>query len=198
MSDYDPSWSGEWTADPAHTTIGFVARHAMVTKVGGAFDDVEVHLQVDAEQPDRSTVRVRIGAASVNTRNRQRDDHLRSADFFDVERHPDITFVSTSIEEIDQGGFVLSGDLTIRGITKQITVPVDFTGVAKDPFGEVRAGFEGRRRVNRRDFGLEWNVPLDAGGVLVSEKIELTYEVSAIKAPDAAPDGAGTDSAPGA
>ncbi|SDB79977.1 Polyisoprenoid-binding protein YceI [Raineyella antarctica] len=181
MSDYDPSWDGEWVADPGHTTIGFTARHAMVAKVGGAFDDIEVTINANASAPEQSTVVVRIAAASINTRNAQRDEHLRSPDFLDVEQFPYITFTSTSIEEVDDMAFMVTGELTIRDVTKTVVVPVDFTGVAHDPFGQTRAGFEGKRRLNRRDFGLEWNVPLDTGGVLVSEKVELSFEISAIK-----------------
>lgn len=181
MSDYDPSWDGEWVADPTHSTIGFTARHAMVAKVGGTFDDIEVRIDAKSDNPELSTIFVRINAASINTRNAQRDEHLRSPDFLDVERFPYITFTSTSIEEVDDMAFMVTGDLTIRDITKSVVVPVDFVGVSKDPFGNIRAGFEGRRRMNRRDFGLEWNVPLDTGGVLVSEKIELSFEISAVK-----------------
>lgn len=181
MSDYDPSWSGEWVADPAHTTIGFTARHAMVARVGGAFDDIDVRIKADAAHPEQSTVVVRIGAASINTRNAQRDEHLRSADFLDVEKYPDITFVSTSVEEIDDMAFMVTGELTIRDVTKTVVIPVDFVGVAQDPFGQTRAGFEGKRRMNRREFGLEWNVPLDTGGVLVSEKVDIEFEISAVK-----------------
>ncbi len=182
MSDYDPSWSGDWEADPAHSTIRFTARHAMVAKVSGAFDDIEVKIHADADRPEASSVAVRIGVASVNTRNAQRDEHLRSADFFDAEKYPFITFVSTSMEEVDDMAFMVTGELTIRDITKTVVIPVDVIGVAKDPFGAgIRAGFAGKRRMNRRDFGLEWNVPLDTGGVLVSEKVELDFEISAIK-----------------
>lgn len=182
MSEYDPTWDGEWVADPGHSTIGFTARHAMVAKVGGTFDDFEVRIHADAEDPEQSTVTVRIGAASVNTRNAQRDEHLRSADFLDVAAFPDITFTSTSVEEVDDMAFMITGELTIRDVTRTMVVPVDFTGVAKDPFGVVRAGFEGRRRLNRRDYGLEWNLPLDTGGVLVSEKVEIVFEISAVRA----------------
>lgn len=181
MSDYDPTWDGEWVADPGHSTIGFTARHAMVAKVGGTFDDFEVRIDARADRPEDSRIMVRIGAGSVNTRNTQRDEHLRSPDFLDVANHPDITFVSTSVEEIDDMAFMVTGDLTIRDVTRTFVVPVDFTGVARDPFGTVRAGFEGRRRLNRRDFGLEWNMPLDTGGVLVSEKIEISFEISAVR-----------------
>ncbi|MDO5502380.1 MAG: YceI family protein, partial [Actinomycetia bacterium] len=120
-------------------------------------------------------------ANSVDTRNEQRDEHLRSNDFFGSEEHPEITFVSTSVQETGKDSFDLTGDLTIKGITKSITIPFTFEGAATDPFGNVRAGFEGEVKVNRKDFGIEWNAALETGGVLVSEKVTLEFEVSAIK-----------------
>ena len=129
----------------------------------------------------KSYAEVTLKAASVDTRNQQRDDHLRSADFFDVEKWPDIRFESTQIEEVEDNAYMVSGDLTIRDVTKPVTIPLELMGVQTDAFGALRAGFEGSRRINRRDFGLEWNMPLDAGGVLVSEKISLEFEISAIQ-----------------
>ncbi len=181
MTDFDPDLKGTWVADPAHSSIGFVARHAMVTKVRGDFTDYSVTIEAVPDDLEKSTVEVRLRAASLDTRNNDRDTHLRSADFFHVERWPEIVFRSTSVEEIDEGALMVTGDLTIRDVTKRITVPVDFTGFSTDPVAKTqRAGFEGSRRVNRRDFGLEWNVPLDTGGVLVSEKITIQFEVSAV------------------
>lgn len=153
----------------------------MISTVRGSFNDVTGDVRVDVDDLDGSTAQVTLKAASVDTRNGQRDDHLRSPDFFDVERFPDITFVSTNIEEIRERAYIVSGDLTIRDVTKQITIPLELGGVMVDAFGAVRAGFEGSRRVNRRDYGLEWNMPLDKGGVLVSEKIDLEFEISLVK-----------------
>ena len=182
MTDFDPGLKGTWVADPAHSSISFIARHAMVTKVRGKFTDFEVTIQANPEDVESSSVQVRIRVASIDTHNDQRDTHLRSEDFFNVARWPEIVFTSTAIEEIDDEAFTVTGDLTIRDVTKRITVPVDFTGVSDDPVAKVRrAGFEGGRRVDRRDFGLEWNVPLDAGGVLVSEKISIEFEISAVQ-----------------
>ena len=135
----------------------------------------------DLETMDKSYAEVTLKAASVDTRNQQRDDHLRSPDFFDVEKWPDIRFVSTQIEEVEENAFMVSGDLTIRDVTKPVTIPLELIGVQTDAFGALRAGFEGSRRINRRDFGLEWNMPLDAGGMLVSERIMLEFEISAVK-----------------
>jgi polyisoprenoid-binding protein YceI len=181
MSDTRPALDGDWDFDPAHTRIGFSARHAMVTTVRGSFNDVEGHVHADLEDVSKSSVVITLKSASVDTRSADRDTHLRSADFFDVETYPEITFVSTRVEEVADDAFAVSGELTIRDITQELMIPIALTGVETDAFGMVRAGFEGSRRVNRRDFGLEWNMALDSGGVLVSEKITLEFEISAIK-----------------
>ena len=172
--------TGTWNLDPSHSRIGFVARHAMVTKVRGAFTDFTGTATVGESLAD-SAVEVSIVANSIDTRNEQRDEHLRSGDFLGSDEFPNITFVSTSVAETAEG-FDLTGDLTIKGITKSVTVPFTFEGSATDPFGNVRAGFEGQTVVNRKDFGITWNAALESGGVLVSEKVTLEFEISAIKA----------------
>ena len=172
---------GTWIIDPGHSRFGFSAKHAMITTVRGSFNDVAGEFTADLEDLSASTVQITLQTASVDTRNGQRDDHLRSADFFDVERFPTITFVGTNVEEIHEAAYIVTGDLTIREVTQSITVPLEMTGVMVDAFGVLRAGLEGSRRVRRRDFGLEWNMPMDKGGVLVSEKIDLEFEISAIK-----------------
>ena len=171
--------TGTWTLDPAHTRIGFVARHAMVTKVRGTFNEFEGAATVGESLAD-ATVQVTIDANSVDTRNEQRDEHLRSNDFFGTDEHAKITFVSTSVRETGTDTFDLTGDLTIKDTTKSV-VPFEFEGVATDPFGNQRAGFEGDVKVSRKDWGIEWNAALETGGVLVSEKVTLEFEVSAIK-----------------
>ncbi|MGD8201802.1 YceI family protein [Ornithinimicrobium sp. W1679] len=181
MADLDAAMGGVWQFDPGHTRIGFSARHAMVTTVRGTFTDVEGTIHVDPTDVSASRVEVRLGTASVNTNNPQRDEHLRSIDFFDAERYPDIRFVSSTIDEVEEGNFMVVGDLTIKDVTKQVAIPIALLGVQRDPMGNLRAGFEATRRLNRRDFGLHWNMPLDAGGVLVSEKVTLEFEISAIK-----------------
>ena len=181
MADLDPAMAGVWRFDPGHTRIGFSARHAMVTTVRGTFTDVEGTIHVDAESVSASRVEVRLGTASVTTNNEQRDEHLRSIDFFDAERYPDIRFISSTIDEVEEGNFMVVGDLTIKEVTKQVAIPIALLGVQRDPMGNLRAGFEATRRLNRRDFGLHWNMPLDTGGVLVSEKVSLEFEISAIK-----------------
>ncbi|MGF2947993.1 YceI family protein [Microbacterium alcoholitolerans] len=180
MIDHDEV-NGDWEFDPAHTRIGFSAKHAMVTTVRGAFNNVTGHLHVDTEHPENSWAKVTMDVTSVDTRNAQRDEHLRSSDFFEADKWPEITFVSTHIEEVDDRAFSVTGELTIRDVTRQVMIPLALTGIETGAYGELRAGFEGSRRLNRRDFGLEWNTPLDSGGVLVSEKITLEFEISAVK-----------------
>lgn len=172
--------NGTYVIDPTHSEIGFVARHAMVTKVRGAFGSMEGKAVTGANL-EGASIDLTFEVASVDTRNVDRDNHLRSADFFDVENYPQITFVSTGIDAADADTLRVTGDLTIKAVTKQVTFDLDFTGAAQDPFGNERIGFEGSVDVNRKDWGLEWNAALETGGVLVSEKIKLQFDISAIK-----------------
>jgi polyisoprenoid-binding protein YceI len=175
------SLTGTYAIDPAHSRVGFVARHAMVTKVRGSFNEFSGTGYFDAENPANSWAKLTIQAASIDTRNADRDGHLRSNDFFDMEQYPEITFSSTGVEPVDAERYRVTGDLTIKGVTRPVTVDVDYTGSAVDPFGHHRIGFEGRTTVNRKDWGVNWNAALEAGGVLVSEKVTLELEVSAIR-----------------
>ena len=180
------SLTGTYAIDPAHSRIGFVARHAMVTKVRGSFNEFEGTGYFDAEDPTRSHLRLTIKAASIDTRNADRDAHLRGNDFFDMEQHPEITFASTAVEQVDGETYRVTGDLTIKGVTKPVTFDVEYTGSAVDPFGNQRIGLEGSVTINRKDWGVSWNAALEAGGVLVSEKVTLEFEVSAIRTGPAA------------
>ena len=173
--------TGTWSIDPSHSSLGFSARHAMVTNVRGQFDEFEGTGVVDAANPSASTATVVMKAASINTGVADRDAHLRSGDFFDVENHPELRFTSTSVEQADSSTWRVTGDLTIKDTTHPVTIDFDFTGLARDPFGNLRAGFEGETTINRKDWGLEWNAALETGGVLVGEKIKLTFDISAIK-----------------
>ncbi|MGH3820603.1 MAG: YceI family protein [Pseudonocardiaceae bacterium] len=176
-----PQLTGTYTIDPAHTRIGFVARHAMVTKVRGAFNEFEGIAVLDGDNPANSTTKVTIKTASIDTRNAQRDEHLRGNDFLAMDSYPEITFVSTAVRQTGDTSFELTGDLTIRGVTNAVTIPVTYEGAATDPFGNLRVGFEGSVTINRKDYGVTWNAALETGGVLVSDKIVLEFEVSAVK-----------------
>jgi polyisoprenoid-binding protein YceI len=175
-----PDVTGDYTVDPSHSRLGFVARHAMVTKVRGQFDAFTATAHVDAEHPAASTIELSIDVASVTTGSPDRDGHLRSADFFDVENYPTWTFRSTDVAR-DGDEWTVTGDLTIKDATLPVTIEFVETGSAIDPFGNTRVGFEGGVTVNRKDWGLTWNAALETGGVLVSEKVKLEFDISAIK-----------------
>jgi polyisoprenoid-binding protein YceI len=181
MTTNTATLTGDYVIDPTHSRIGFVARHAMVTKVRGSFNEFEGTGYFDAEQPENSHLVLSIQAASIDTRNADRDGHLRSNDFFDMETYPEITFASTAVEQVSDGSYRVTGDLAIKGVTKSVTVDFEYTGVAVDPYGNQRVGLEGKTTVNRKDWGVSWNAALEAGGVLVGEKVTLEFEVSAIR-----------------
>ena len=168
--------TGTWAVDASHTEVGFTARHLMVTKVRGKFTVVEGTVTV-AEPFSASQVRATVKLASIDTGSADRDAHLKSADFFDVENNPEMTFVSTEVSED-----TLKGDLTIKGVTRPVEFDLEFGGVATDPWGNTKAGFEASTEINRKDFGLEWNVALEGGGVLVSEKVKLNLDIQLTKA----------------
>jgi polyisoprenoid-binding protein YceI len=172
--------TGDWTLDPSHTRIGFSARHAMVTTVRGQFTKFEGSAHIDSANPANSTVSVTIKGDSIDTGNADRDAHLRSGDFFENESYPDVTFVSTNVER-DGDDWAVTGNLTIKDVSKPVTIVFEPTGSAKDPFGNTRAGFEGTATINRKDWGITWNAALETGGVLVSDKVKLEFDVSAIK-----------------
>jgi polyisoprenoid-binding protein YceI len=170
--------AGEWDIDPVHTEIGFVARHMMVSKVRGKFTSYTASLTT-ADNPLESHAAAEIDLSSITTGNEQRDNHLRSSDFFDVETSPKLTFVSTAIRPAGED-LAVDGELTIRGITKPITLDVEVGGFAADPYGGYRAGFSARGEINRRDFGVNWNAAIEGGGVVVSDKITILIEVEAV------------------
>ncbi|GAB3669944.1 YceI family protein [Actinocorallia lasiicapitis] len=173
--------TGTYTLDPVHSRVGFSARHAMITKVRGAFNEFEGLAKVDGAKPELSTVQVTIKTASIDTRNEQRDGHLRTGDFLEADKFPEITFVSTGVERDGDDVFKVTGDLTIKDVTKSVTVPFEYQGAATDPYGNHRIGFEGSISINRKDFGVNFSAVLEGGGVLVSDKINLEFEISAIK-----------------
>jgi polyisoprenoid-binding protein YceI len=173
--------TGTYTIDPSHSRVGFVARHAMVTKVRGGFNDFAGTFTIDAADPAASSAELTIEAASIDTRNADRDAHLKSNDFFAMDQHPQLTFRSTAVEQVSDTDYRVTGDLTLRGVTKPVTIDLEYTGAAIDPWGNTRVGFEGSTKVNRKDWGLNWNTALEAGGVLVSEKVTLEFEISATR-----------------
>ncbi|MEU5537113.1 YceI family protein [Streptomyces sp. NPDC020362] len=173
--------TGEYTIDPAHTTIGFVARHAMVTNVKGGFHDFTGALHLDGGDPAKSTATIDVQMDSVETGNADRDGHLKSADFFKTDEFPAMTFRSTKAEALGGDEYRVTGDLSILGVTRPLTIDLEFNGSAKDPFGNERVGFEGKAEILRSDWGLTWNAALETGGFLVSDKIKLVFDISAIK-----------------
>ena len=179
MSDLTSLTPGVWTVDPGHSHIGFSVRHLMVSKVRGRFGDFVGTITV-ADDPLQSQLQATVQAASVDTLDEARDAHLRTSDFFDTDSYPQWTLSSTGIEA-SGGRYVLHADLTIKGVTKPVDFALEFEGVAADPWGNTKAGFTAEAEVNRKDWGLGWNVALDAGGVLVGEKVKITLEIEALQ-----------------
>jgi polyisoprenoid-binding protein YceI len=171
--------AGTFIIDPSHSRVGFSARHAMVTKVRGSFND---YTGAAVVADGVASINIEINVASVDTRAADRDGHLQSADFFDVANFPKITFASTSVKDTGSDKLSVEGNLTIKDVTKPITIEFEYSGTATDPFGNARFGFEGAAEINRKDFGLTWNAALETGGILVSENIKLEFEISTISA----------------
>jgi polyisoprenoid-binding protein YceI len=171
----------KWNFDPVHSTIGFSVRHMMISRVNGHFRKWEGWLLADESNPANTKATIKIEAASIDTKEGQRDDHLRSADFFDVEKHPYITFESTKIEKLSDDHYKVTGDLTIKGVTKQVTLDTEYFGKAKDPWGGERLGLSTKTSIDRKDYGLTFNMPLDGGGLLVGDKVDITGDVEAVK-----------------
>ncbi|AKK02859.1 YceI family protein [Corynebacterium epidermidicanis] len=176
MNDFN----GSYVLDPAHTNIGFWVRHAMVTKVRGEFTEFDSALDVNLDDQSQTKVTATIRIDSLNTNNSDRDAHVKSGDFFDVAQFPEMSFTSTAVN-IEGNEGTVTGDLTIKGVTKPVTLAVELTGVAEDPYGQVRLGFEATTKINRKDFGIDFNAPLSTGGVLLSEDINIEIGGSAIR-----------------
>jgi polyisoprenoid-binding protein YceI len=172
--------TGDYAIDPARTRIGFVAR--AITKVRGQFDEFEGSVHLDGGDPANSSAQLTIRTKSIQTRNRRRDDHLRRS-FLDADDHPVITFTSARVDQVDQASFKVTGDLTIHGVTKPVTVDFTLTATEDDPLGTYRAGFLGSVTINRKDWGVTWNAALEGGGVLVSNKVTLLLDVTVIRQP---------------
>lgn len=170
-----------WQLDTAHSAIEFTVRHMMISKVRGRFDKFVGNINIDEQNPELSTVEVSIDAAGINTREDARDGHLRSADFLDAEVYPSLTFKSTRVQRTGNASAKLHGDLTIRNVTRPVVIDVEYVGQSVSPWGQTAYGFEGSTRINRKDWGLVWNVALETGGLLVADEININLEVEVIK-----------------
>lgn len=174
--------TGDYTIDPSHSSIGFTVRHAMVTNVRGSFGEHEGSLKLDGSNPADSAVSIDVKIASVDTGIADRDGHLVSGDFFEAEKFPLMTFRSTAAEQLGGDKYRVTGDLTIKDVTRPLAIDLEFNGSATDVYGNERVGFEGGADILRSDWGLTWNAALETGGVMVSDKVKLNFDISAIKA----------------
>jgi len=173
--------AGTWTIDPSHSEVGFSVRHLMVSKVKGNFEKFEGTINI-TDEPSQSSVNVEVDLDSINTRDEQRDGHLRSADFFEVEKNPKMTFASTAVSGSGTD-YTVTGDLTIKGVTKPVDLELEFNGISPDPWGGTRAGFSAETEISRSDYGIDFSMPLDGGGVVVGDKIKVILEVEAVLQP---------------
>lgn len=174
-----------WQVDKSHSHIGFSVKHMMISRVRGQFERFNVDVDFNEAEPARSSVHAQIDVASINTKDQQRDGHLKSPDFLDVETHPYITFNSKRIEKINDHHGRIIGDLTIRGITREVVLDVDYAGVIKNPWGMMSTGASAQTRINRKDWNLTWNQALETGGVLVGEEVTINIELELVKQPEA-------------
>ncbi len=170
-----------WTIDQSHTSVEFVVTHMMISKVKGHFENFEGEVALDRENPEKSTLEVRIKTASINTREPKRDAHLRSADFFNSEKYPEMFFKSTNVKQIDDRRAKLTGDLTIRDITNKVELDVEYTGEMKSPWGKTAVGFTATTTISRKDWDLTWNQMLESGGVLVGDDIRINIELELVE-----------------
>ena len=173
--------TGDYDLDASHSRLGFAAKHAMVTTVRGQFGSFTADIHLDAENVANTTARLEINAASIDTGNPDRDAHVRNSDFLEVETYPTISFISTGAEQNSDDDFVLHGDLTIKDVTKPVSIEFEKTGEAVDPWGNFRIGFEGKAKINRKDWGVNFNAVLEAGGLLVSDKVTLEFDIAAVR-----------------
>jgi polyisoprenoid-binding protein YceI len=170
-----------WAIDPTHSEIGFKVKHMMFTNVSGKFDVVDAQIENEDDAFETSDISFTAQVNSINTGNADRDNHLRSADFFDVDKFAALTFKSTAVRKVNEGMFQISGDLTIKDVTKNITLETEYSGIMKDPWGNTKIALSVNGKINRRDFGLTWNTALETGGVLVGEEIKLNAEIQFVK-----------------
>lgn len=175
-----PAFASTWTIDNVHSNVGFTVRH-LVTKVSGSFNEFEGSLQFDDKKPEASKVNVVVKAESIFTANQQRDQHLRSADFFDTKKYPTATFESTKVTSLGKGQFKIDGTLSLHGQTKPVSLEVEYLGTAKDMYGNTRGGFTAKTKISRKEFGLTWNKVTEAGNVVVGDEVELAMNIAAIE-----------------
>ncbi|MFI6153111.1 YceI family protein [Kitasatospora sp. NPDC051170] len=174
--------TGDWAVDTTHSEVGFSVRHAMVTNVKGRFTEYDGKLHLDGTTPGNSSAELVIKVASIDTNQAQRDEHLRTGDFFAADTYPEIRFRSTSTERLNDDTYRIHGDLTIKDATRPVVLDLEYTGSATDAYGAERVGFEGKAVVDRTEFGLTYNAALETGGVLIGEKVKLSFDISAVKA----------------
>jgi polyisoprenoid-binding protein YceI len=172
----------KWALDPAHSSVDFSVRHMMIAKVKGSFNSFNATIEADPSDLTTANIEFTVDLASIDTRNEDRDNHLRSADFFDVENNPTMTFTATSIVKTDEGEYDVTGDLTLRGVTRPETFVVTYEGTGKDPWGNEKVGFNAEGKIKRSEYGLTWNAALETGGVLVGDEIKVSLEIQAAKA----------------
>jgi len=171
----------KWAVDAAHSEIGFKVKHMMFTNVSGSFQKFDAFIETEGDNFENAKIEFTGQVDSITTGNADRDNHLRSADFFDAEKFPQLTFKATSFTKEDEGEYILKGDLTLHGVTKPVKLDVDFGGLAKDPWGNTKVGMSVEGKINRKDWGLNWNSALEAGGVLVGEEVKLAIELQFVK-----------------
>jgi len=171
----------KWAIDPTHSEIGFKVKHMMFTNVSGKFENYDASITTDGDNFENASISFSADVNSVDTRNADRDNHLKSADFFDAENHPKLTFKASSFTKVDDDTYELSGDLSLRGVTKFVKLPVEFSGLMKDPWGNTKAGLNISGKISRKDWGLNWNSALETGGVLVSDDVRLNIELQLVQ-----------------
>ncbi len=171
----------KWAIDPTHSEIGFKVKHMMFTNVSGKFENYDASITTDGDTFENASISFSADVNSVDTRNTDRDNHLKSADFFDAENHPKLTFKASSFTKVDDDNYELSGDLSLRGVTNFVKLPVEFSGLMKDPWGNTKAGLNISGKISRKEWGLNWNSALETGGVLVSDDVRLNIELQLVK-----------------
>ena len=171
----------KWVIDPTHSEIGFKIKHLMITNVSGKFETFEAEVQTEGDDFTTAQIEAKISTASINTNNLQRDEHLRNSDFFEVDQHPEILFSSTKVEKVDEENFVVYGNLSLKGTVKPVKLNVEYSGATKDPWGNQKAGFVISGKINRSDFGLNFNAALETGGLVLGEEVKINSEVQLVK-----------------